>query len=50
MKEILEHIKMGFDTQESFAEMDKDGDMQNRVRGQVMHLNPPIIQKTSEEI
>ena len=41
---------MGLDPQESFAKMDKNGDMQNGVRGQVMHLNPPMMQKTSEEI
>ena len=30
--------------------MDKDRDVKNRVRGQVMHLNPPMMKKTSEEI
>ena len=50
MKEILEQIKIGFDPQESFTKMNEDGDMQNRIRGQVMHLNPPMMKKTSEEI
>ena len=50
MKEILEQIKIGFDPQESFTKMNEDGDMQNRIRGQVMHLNPPMMKKTSKEI
>ena len=30
--------------------MDKDRDVKNRVRGQVMHLNPPMMKKALEEI
>ena len=41
MKEILEQIEVGLNPQESFTEMDKDRDVKNRIRGQVMHLNPP---------
>ena len=41
---------MRFDPQKSFAKMDKDLNMKNRIRGQVMNLNPPVVKKTSEEI
>ena len=41
MKRVLEKIKVGLNPQESFTQMNKDQDLKNRVRGQVMHLNPP---------
>ena len=50
MEEILEKIEVRLDPQESFAEMDKDGNMKNRIGGQVMYLNPPVVKKASEEI
>ena len=50
MEEILKQIKVRFDPQKSLAEMDKDRNMKNRIRGQVVHLNPPMMKKTSEEI
>jgi len=50
MKEILEQIKVRFDHQERLAEMDKDRNMKNRIRGQVIYMNPPVVKKTSEEI
>ena len=50
MKEILEKIKVGLNPQKSFTQMNKDQDFKNRVRGQMMHLNPPVMKKTSEEI
>ena len=50
MEEILEKIEVRLDPQESFAEMDKDGNMKNRIGGQVMYLNPPMMKKASEEI
>jgi hypothetical protein len=31
---------MGFDFEESFAEMDEDGNMANRIRVEVMELKP----------
>ena len=49
MNEILERIEMGLDPQESFTKMDKDRDVKNRIRGQVMHLNPPVMKKTPEK-
>ena len=45
MKEILEQIEVRFDPQERLAEMDKDGNMKNRIRGPVMYLNPPMMKK-----
>ena len=50
VEEVLEKIKMGFDPQKSFTEMNKNGNTKNRIWGQVMYLNPPVMQKTSEEI
>ena len=50
MEEILEKIEVGLDPQESFTEMDKDRDVKNRVRDQMMHLNPPMMKKASKEI
>ena len=42
MKEILEQIEVGLNPQESFAKMEKNRYVENGVRGQVMHLNPPM--------
>ena len=40
MEEILEKIDVGLNPQESFTKMDKDRDVKNRIRGQVVHLDP----------
>ena len=50
MKEILDQIEVGLNPQESFAKMDKNRDVENGIRGQVMHLNPPMVKKAPEEI
>ena len=50
MKEILEKIKVGLNPQKGFTQTNKNRDVKNRVRGQMMHLNPPMIKKTSKEI
>ena len=50
MEEILEKIEVGLDPQESFTKMDKDRDVKNRIRGQVMHLKPPMVKKTPKEV
>jgi len=39
-----------FDPQESLAEMDKDRNVKNRIRSQVVYLNPPMVKRTLEEI
>ena len=41
---------MGLDPQKSLAKMDENRDVENGVRGQVMHLNPPMEKEASEEI
>ena len=41
---------MRLDPQERLTEMDKDQNVKNRIRGQVVHLNSPMMKKTSEEI
>ena len=50
MEEILKQIKVGLDPQKSFTKMDENRDVENGVRGQVMHLNPPMEKEASEEI
>ena len=50
MKEILNKVEVGLNPQKSFTKMDKDRDVKNRIRGQVMHLNPPVMKKAPEEI
>jgi hypothetical protein len=50
MKEVLEQIEVELNPQESFTEMDKDRDVKNRIRGQVMHLNPPMMKLAPKEI
>ena len=50
MKEILEKIKVGLNPQKSFTQMNKDRDVKSRIRGQVMHLNPPVLKEAPEEI
>ena len=41
---------MGLDPQKSLAKMNENRDVENGVRGQVMHLNPTMMKKASEEI
>ena len=50
MEEILKQIKVGLDPQKSLAKMNENRDVENRVRGQVMHLNPPMEKEAPEEI
>ena len=51
MEKTSKKIEVGLDPQESFTEMDKDRDVKNGTRGQVMHLNPPpIVKETSKEV
>jgi hypothetical protein len=44
-----EKIPMGFDSEESFAEMDEDGNMANGIRVEVMEVKPVEIKKATEE-
>ena len=50
MEEILKQIEVGLDPQDGLAQMDKDKNMEDRIRGQVMHLNPPVMKEAPEEI
>jgi hypothetical protein len=40
---------MGFDSEESFAEMDEDGNVANGIRVEVMELKPVEIKKATEK-
>jgi hypothetical protein len=40
MKEILKQVEVGLNPQEGFTQVDKDRDVKDGIRGQVMHLNP----------
>ena len=50
MKKMLEKVEVGLDPQIGFAKMNKNQNMNNRIWGQVMYLNPPVMQKASKEI
>ena len=50
MEEILEKNRSGAQSQESFTQVDKNRDVENGVRGQMMHLNPSMEKETPEEI
>ena len=41
---------MGPDPQEGFTQVDKDRDVKDEIKGQVMHLNPPVVKEAMEEI
>ena len=41
---------MGPDPQEGFTQVDKDRDVKDGIRGQVMHLNPPVVKEATEEV
>jgi hypothetical protein len=42
-------IPMGFDSEESFTEMDEDGNIANEIRVEVMELKPVEIKKATEK-
>ena len=41
---------MGLNPQESFTQMNKDRDVKDGIRGQMMHLNPSMVKEAPEEI
>ena len=47
---MAEKIKMRLDAQKSFAQMYEDGKMNKRIRGEMMKLDPVIIQEPRKEI
>jgi hypothetical protein len=40
---------MGFDSEEGFIEMDKDCDMANGIRVEMMELKPVVVKETTEK-
>jgi hypothetical protein len=44
-----EKIPLGFNSKESFTEMDEDGNVENGIQVEVMELKPVEIKKASEE-
>jgi hypothetical protein len=50
MKKVAENIEMGFYPKKCFTEMDKDGDVNNRVGVETIELDAIIEKKTTEEI
>jgi len=50
MKEILKQVEVGLNPQEGFTQVDKDRDVKDGIRGQVMHLNPLVVKEATEEI
>jgi hypothetical protein len=50
MKKVAEKVEMGFDAQKSFAQMYEDRYMNKRVGGEMMKLDPIIIQEPRKEI
>jgi hypothetical protein len=49
LEKEAEKFPMGFDSEESFAEMDEDGNMANGIRVEVMELKPVEIKKATEK-
>ena len=47
---MLEKVKMRKNANECFAEMGKNGKMQNGMRSQMMQLDSPKLQKSIEKI
>ena len=50
MEEMLKKIEMGFDPQISLAQMNKDGNVEDGLRGQVVCLNPLVKKKATEKV
>jgi hypothetical protein len=49
LEKEAEKIPMGFDSKEGFIEMDKDCDMANGIRVEMMELKPVVVKKTTEK-
>jgi hypothetical protein len=49
LEEIAEKIPMGFNSKESFAKVDENSNMADRVRVEVMELKPVEIKNAMEE-
>jgi hypothetical protein len=49
MEEIAEKIPMGFNSKESFTKVDKNSNVANQVRVEMMELKPVEIKKATKE-
>ena len=49
MEKKLKELKMGLDTQKSFAQMHEDRNMNKGIGGQVVKLAPIVMQEPREE-
>jgi hypothetical protein len=50
MEEVAEVVKVGFYPKEGFTEINKDGNMENRIGIEVMELDAIIEEKAAKEI
>ena len=50
MEEILKQIKVGLDPQKSLTKVEENRNVENGVRGQVMHMKPPMEKEATKEI
>ena len=50
MKEILKQVEVGLGPQKGFTQVNKDRNVEDGIRGQVMHLNPPVMKEATEKI
>ena len=50
MKKVAEKVEMGLDAQKSFAQVYEDGKMNKRIGGEMMKLDPVVIQEPRKEI
>ena len=50
MKKVAKKVEMGLDAQKSFAQMYEDRYMNKRIWGEMMKLDPIIIQESKKEI
>jgi hypothetical protein len=48
-EKIAEKIPIGFNSKESFTKVDKDGNVADRVRVEMMELKPVEVKKATEE-
>ena len=49
-EETLDKVKMGMDSKENFAQMHKNRNMEDGIRGQMMKLDPPMELQTPQKI
>ena len=50
IEKMLKQIEMGLDSHICFTKMNNNQDVEDRIWGQVVCLNPPMIKKASEKV